>query len=62
MINMTESVLELLKNNKCYCLKKGQIIGLSECNFATCHREKGCRKSTNNKVDKEIKERRRKNR
>lgn len=51
---MKESVLDLLKQNRCYCLKKQQIIALTECNFITCHREKGCRKSTNNKVDKEL--------
>ena len=49
-----ESYLELLKNNQCFCYKKQKIIELSECNVADCHREKGCRKATNNKIDKEI--------
>ena len=47
--------LELLKNNQCFCYKKQKVIKLSECNVADCHREKGCRKATNNKIDKEIK-------
>lgn len=50
-----ESYLELLKKNKCFCYKKQKVIKLSECNVADCHREKGCRKATNNKIDKEIK-------
>lgn len=51
---MTESMLELLKQNKCFCLKKQMVIELSECTLTTCHREKGCRQSTNRKVDKEM--------
>ena len=50
------SYLELLKENKCFCYKKQKVIKLSECTIADCHREKGCRKSTNNKIDKEIKD------
>lgn len=57
---MTESMLNLLKKNQCYCLKKQAVISLSDCTMATCHREKGCRKSTNNKIDKEIKNGRKK--
>lgn len=49
------SYLKLLQENKCFCYKKQKIIKLSECNIASCHREKSCRKSTNNKIDKEIK-------
>lgn len=49
------SYLKLLQENKCFCHKKQKIIKLSECNIADCHREKSCRKSTNNKIDKEIK-------
>lgn len=48
------STLELLKQNKCYCLKKQKVIKLSQCDIINCHREKGCTKSTNNKVEKEI--------
>ena len=51
---MGVSNLELLKENKCFCLKKQKVIRLSECNIAECHREKGCRKSTNNKIEKEM--------
>lgn len=54
------SYLELLKKNKCFCLKKQKVIKLSECTIADCHREKSCRKSTNNKIDKEIKNGRKK--
>ena len=50
------SYLELLKENKCFCYKRQKVIKLSECTIADCHREKGCRKSTNNKIDKEIKD------
>ena len=54
------SYLELLKDNKCFCYKKQKVIGLLDCDIANCHREKGCRKSTNNKIDKEIKDGRKK--
>ena len=48
------STLELLKQDKCYCLKKQEVIDLMDCEMMTCHREKGCRKSANNKVEKEL--------
>lgn len=51
---MSVSNLELLKKNKCFCLKKQKVIRLSECNITECHREKGCRKSINNKIEKEM--------
>lgn len=54
------SILELLKQNKCYCIKKQKVIKLSQCDIINCHREKGCTKSTNNKVEKEIQNARRK--
>ena len=54
------SYLELLKDNKCFCYKKQKVIELFDCDIAGCHREKGCRKSTNNKIDKEIKNGRKK--
>lgn len=54
------SYLELLKENKCFCLKKQEVIKLSECSLVDCHREKGCRKSTNTKIDKEIQNARKK--
>lgn len=49
------SYLELLKDNKCFCYKKQKVIKLIDCSIADCHREKSCRKATNNKIDKEIK-------
>lgn len=52
---MTDSVLDLLKQDKCYCLRRQKVISLLDCDVVNCHREKGCRKSTNNKVDKELK-------
>lgn len=54
------SYLNLLKKNKCFCYKKQKVISLTDCNIADCHREKGCRKATNNKIDKEIKDERKK--
>lgn len=54
------SYLDLLKQNKCFCVKKQKVIALSDCNIADCHREKGCRKSTNNKINKEVQNERRK--
>lgn len=61
MIKMSESTLELLKNNKCYCLRRTKVIDLVDCEINTCHREKGCRKATNRKVDKEMENGRNKN-
>lgn len=54
------SMLKLLKQNKCYCLKKQKVIKLSQCDIANCHREKGCTKSTNKKIEKEIQDARKK--
>lgn len=54
------SYLNLLKENKCFCSKKQKVIALAQCDVATCHREKSCRKATNNKIDKEIKNERKK--
>ena len=51
-----ESYLNLLKKNKCFCYKKQKVIKLGDCDVASCHREKSCRKATNNKIDKEIKD------
>lgn len=59
MVKMT-SYLNLLKENKCFCYKKQKVISLTDCNIADCHREKSCRKATNNKIDKEIKDERKK--
>lgn len=53
--NKMTSYLELLKDNKCFCYKKQKVIKLVDCSIADCHREKSCRKATNNKIDKEIK-------
>ena len=51
-----KTYLDLLKENKCFCYKKQKVIKLSQCDIGNCHREKGCRKATNNKIDKEIKD------
>lgn len=51
---MGVSMLNLLKDNKCFCYKRQKEIALSECEINTCKREKKCTKTTNGLVTKEI--------
>lgn len=49
------SIIELLKQDKCYCHKQKEIITLKNCEILNCRNSKSCTTKTNNKYDKELK-------
>ena len=50
------SINELLKQDKCYCYKRKEIINLKDCEIFECRNSKSCLTKTNNKYEKEMKD------
>ncbi len=48
-------IIDLLKKNKCLCLKSDEPITLKKCKLFQCKQWKKCMTKTNNKINKELK-------